>query len=251
MEEYDFPCTVCVAAYNGERFIKEQLESLLSDIKEVDEVIVVNDGSTDSTLDILHAVQDPRLSVETTCNRGVVRAFETALKRASKRIIFLCDQDDLWYKGKRDVMVSELLKSGASAAVCDCNVIDESGVEVFDSYFRLRGSRPGLFWNMYKNSYLGCGMCVRRELLDVAMPFPKSISMHDEWLGLIAELKDGVVFVDRVLFGYRRHSGNVTALSQKRYLFALKKRVTNAICLLIRIFSVNLKGSIGRATSKR
>ena len=205
------PVSVCVASYNGEAFVAEQLRSILvSD--GVGEVIVSDDGSTDQTLEIVRALHDPRLEIVTGPGSGLVRNVESLLWRARGEYIFLADQDDVWMPGKVDSMIEPLIR-GATLVVSDCVVVNAELCELSPSYFALIGSRRGMVRNFLKNSYLGCCMAFRRELLAAALPFPNRVPAHDWWLGMVAEMVGTVQFIDLPLLMYRRHGSNQSSAS--------------------------------------
>ena len=102
------------------------------------------------------------------------------------------------------------------------------------SFFEKRGSKKGVFRNIFKNSYMGCCMAFDRRLLKKIMPMPRNIPMHDQWIGILAEIYGKVKFLDLPLIYYRVHGGNVTGgkttfrqkMEWRRYLiFKLYKRV--------------------------
>ncbi|MGI9091086.1 MAG: glycosyltransferase family 2 protein [Gemmatimonadaceae bacterium] len=198
-----------MATYNGERFLSQQLGTILHQLGPADEVIVSDDHSTDATLDAIQAFGDPRIVVlENGGLRGPTYNFENALRRASGDIVFLSDQDDLWMAHKVDT-VRGLLRT-ADLVVSDCEIIDEDGSVLEKSFFQLRGSGPGLVRNLVRNSYLGCCMAFQRRVLEAALPFPLHLPMHDMWLGMTAEVFGAPVFCPEVLVQYRRHSANVS-----------------------------------------
>src|SRR5256885_16534565 len=95
-----------MAAYQGERYIALQLHSILEQLSEQDEVIIVDDGSTDATCQEIRRFEDPRIVLlENGQNRGVLRTFESALTRSSGEIVFLSDQDDLWLPKKVETIL--------------------------------------------------------------------------------------------------------------------------------------------------
>ena len=101
--------SVAMATYNGSAHVAEQLTSILEQLGPHDEVVVVDDASTDDTRAVLAAFDDPRLRVlESPVNRGYVRAFERALGEARGEVVLLADQDDVWLPGRRDAMVAAL-----------------------------------------------------------------------------------------------------------------------------------------------
>jgi glycosyltransferase involved in cell wall biosynthesis len=199
--------SVCLASYNGGRFIGAQVASILS-CPRVSELLVSDDGSTDNTLQVLRAMRDPRMKILSGPRRGVIRNFEFLLGQASGKYIFLSDQDDVWLEHKVDAMLAAL--QDADLAVSDCAVVDNELQVVARSFFEARGSGPGVMRNLWKNSFLGCCMAFRREVLAYVLPFPQSVPMHDWWIGLMVNLKGRVRFVEEVLVQYRRHGGNAT-----------------------------------------
>jgi GT2 family glycosyltransferase len=203
--------SVCLAAFNGARYIRDQIESILASPR-VGELIVSDDGSTDATLEIVRAFADPRLRIVAGPRRGPIANFEHLLAQASGSCIFLSDQDDVWLPEKVDVMLAAL--EHADLAVSDCRVVDAGLAPVEASFYRLRGSGPGLVRNLWRNSYLGCCMAFRREVLRYVLPFPAAVPMHDWWIGLMVDLKGRVRFIEQPLVLYRRHGGNASEAAQ-------------------------------------
>lgn len=207
--------SVCMATFNGERFLRQQLESILVQLPQAldkAEVIVADDGSTDKTLSVIDSLQDGRVHVlPVTEHLGPIYNFERALKAARGDVVFLADQDDLWLPGK----VSRCLESLKS---CDLVLHDAYMLYEDNSSTWKRGRlfseiRPyvkGVFRNWLVNSYTGCCMAFRRNVLDASLPFPKNLPMHDQWIGLVAEKYFKVEFLPEPLVEYRQHSGNAT-----------------------------------------
>jgi glycosyltransferase involved in cell wall biosynthesis len=205
--------SVAMATYNGERYVRAQLQSILQQLAPTDELIVVDDASTDRTREVVAAVGDPRVKLHANeRNLGVFASFERALSLTRGRIVFLADQDDLWLDGKRRALVDVLERSPrVLLAIGDAALIDSEGQATESSFMRLRGGFRGSFLStLVKNRYLGCAMAFRRELLAYALPIPRDVPMHDMWLGALATCIGQVVYIDRPLMQYRRHGGNVT-----------------------------------------
>jgi glycosyltransferase involved in cell wall biosynthesis len=205
--------SVCVATYNGAAYINEQLRSVLPQLGEGDEIIISDDRSTDDTLESIRALGDSRIQIVPGPRKGLVKNFENALSHASGDYIFLCDQDDVWLPGKVEQMIKTL--QSCSLAVSDCRVVDKDLHTLESSFLASRGAGRGVLKNLVRNSYIGCCMAFRGELLEKALPFPEGIPMHDWWLGLIAELFGSVKFMDEPLLLYRRHGKNASETSQK------------------------------------
>jgi len=214
--------SVCLACFEGSRFIEQQLNSILNQLSENDEVVISDDGSTDDTVAIVDSIKDNRIVwAGIGGKQGVVKNFERALQCAKGDFIFLADQDDVWLPGKVDACAS-LLKS-KMLVVTDCKVVDGNLREIKPSFFKVRRSGPGFVHNVLVNSYLGCCMAFRRELLDVALPIPDKTPMHDMWLGLIAEKLGKVAFLDQPYLLYRRHQHNATPMTGESKLSVIKK----------------------------
>jgi len=203
------PVSVCMSTFNGGRHLREQVDSILLQLGAKDELVVVDDGSHDDSVAVLQALGDMRIRLHCNdSNLGPVRSFERALGLAKGEIVFLADQDDVWLPGKVEAMVAAL--AAAELAVSDCRVVDESLVELHPSFFARQRSGPGLLRNLARNSFLGCCMAMRRELLQFALPFPARVPMHDWWLGLVGQTFGRVVFLEQPLLLYRRHGANAS-----------------------------------------
>ena len=218
--------SVCVATYNGEKYIREQLDSILINIGQNDELIISDDGSTDRTYDILQEYANKHTNCKCIKGpgKGVIKNFECALLHSSGDIIFLADQDDIWEKNKVEKILTQFENPNVLSVVHDAIIVDCNGIMMHDSIFKIRGSKVGLLKNLIKNSYIGCCMAIRREILKEALPFPDDIEMHDWWIGLISECKRGSVFVDEKLIKYRRHGNNVSSMQHYPWAKMVKNR---------------------------
>jgi len=206
--------SVCMATYNGEKYIKEQLDSILSQIGKNDEVIVSDDSSTDNTIEIVKSFNDSRIKIfENQTFKSPVYNFENTLKYANGELIILSDQDDIWKPNKIHIIKTYTQKY--DLVVSDADIIDEKGAILQESFYKLNGSRKGFIKNIIKNSYLGCAMAFNRKILDKTLPFPRNLPMHDWWIGLIAELYGKVYFIEDKLISHRRHGDRCFCNSRK------------------------------------
>jgi len=214
--------SVCIATYNGEKYIKEQLNSILGQLSENDEIIISDDGSFDRTLDIIKSIDDMRIKVlENQSFKSSIFNFENALNHSIGDIIVLSDQDDIWKENKIEV-ITKFMKFN-DLVISDAEIIDEKGNVIQNSFYSLNNSKNGFVNNLWKNSYLGCTMAFNSKILKKALPFPKDTPMHDWWIGLIGAMYGKTSLIDEKLVSYRRHSENVSTTSQKsRYNFARK-----------------------------
>ena len=209
------PVSVCMATYNGARYVRGQLDSVLAQLGPEDELLVQDDGSSDDTLEIIGSYDDPRIQlVENSSNLGVIATFERCLSRARRSIVFLADQDDEWLPGKVDAMVAQFADPHVMGVVTEAVIVDADDTLTGESYFALVNSAPGVVHNYVKNSYLGCCMAVRREVLAIALPVPRSIRTHDGWIGITADMMGEVVFLPTPYVRYRRHDANVSQMQR-------------------------------------
>jgi glycosyltransferase involved in cell wall biosynthesis len=208
--------SVCIAAFQGEKYIAAQLRSILAQLSDNDEVVVVDDHSSDGTCSIVRSVADSRVRlIERTTNQGPAKTFQEALLQASGNIIFLSDQDDIWLPEKVTAVLKAFEENPkVTMVVTDAALIDEGENRVGQSYYRTRGKfRVGVFSNVIRCKFLGCTMAFRSELISKALPIPDGVGMlHDFWLGAVNSMTDGgTVYLDIPLVLYRKHSGAVTA----------------------------------------
>lgn len=202
--------SVALAAYKGEQYIAEQLESILPQLGENDEIIVSDDYPAGLTRSVVQAIQDKRIKYIEGNGKGVVSNFENALKACSGDVIFLCDQDDVWMPGKVSSVMAEIA-NGADLVLHDAAVTDGSLNITEPSFFAIHGSNADFRHNLIRNTFVGCCMAFTRQVMLDTLPFPKELPMHDWWIALAA-IKKGykVVLLDKPLIRWRRHGENVT-----------------------------------------
>lgn len=228
--------SVCMATYNGERFLREQMDSILLQLTRADEIVVQDDCSTDGTLDVLQSYADARIKLaRNERNIGVIGTVQLALNRASGAYVFLCDQDDVWLPGRVESALR--LHETCDLVVVNCRVIDEASRTIHDDFFAMRGSGPGFLRNLYRNSFLGCCMSFKRELLRRVLPFPRRIPMHDMWIGLNAALWGSTCFCGEPLVLYRRHAGAFTPTATARPARSAWVRLSDRLQLIAGVIS--------------
>jgi glycosyltransferase involved in cell wall biosynthesis len=204
---------VALAAKNGERFLVEQVVSILPQLRPRDQLIISVDPSEDTTAMLargLAGLASPIITLLEGPGQGVAANFQHALRACEGDIIFLSDQDDIWMEDKVFTVLNAFAHSDALLICHDAAVVDEQ-LELLElSYFTWHRSQSGFVQNLLRNSYVGCCMALRRELLSVSAPFPPKIPMHDQWLGLCAERYGSTLFLECPLILYRRHGANAT-----------------------------------------
>jgi glycosyltransferase involved in cell wall biosynthesis len=195
--------SVIIPVYNGSRYLATTLESVFAQSYPLHEIIVIDDGSTDSSPEILRSCGD-RLLVFRQHNQGVAAARNAGLRRATGEFITFIDQDDLWPTGRTEVLVSALRSSpDALAAVGQVEVLfeREGGPNPFDN--------TGI---AVREFYVG-SLCVRREIFDLLGPFHTGLGYADDvdFFMRRREAKIKTVYVPEVTLQYRVHNTNTSA----------------------------------------
>lgn len=222
--------SVCIATRNGSRYVGEQLNSILSQLGANDEVIISDDASSDSTLDIVRSFEDTRIRVlRREHSIGIVANFEASLSESKGDLIFLADQDDVWLPDK--VATLSLYLVDHDLVISDCTVVDQSLKPIQSTALKKYKTHKGLLRNLIRNSYMGCCMAFRRTVLNKALPFPKDIPMHDVWIGLVAEMYFRIAVVPEQLVLHRRHQHNASTTGMTSQL-TLRKQFGNRYRIL-------------------
>lgn len=218
--------SVCIGTYNGEKYIVDQIKSILPQLNEGDEIIISDDNSTDKTVPLIKGINDRRIKIFTNTGvNGVNSNFENALRHSKGDYIFLSDQDDVWLPGKVDECLKIL--NEYDCVVHDAIVVDENLHVISTSFFKDRNSGPGFWKNILKNSYLGCCMAFRRKILDISLPIPKTKAFyHDNWIGCLGDLKYKIKFIPFKGIYFRRHFSN-TSSTAKKSNFSKKDQIIN------------------------
>jgi len=207
---------VCMATYNGSNFLREQIASIVSQLKTDEILFISDDASTDSTIDIIASFGDKVKLVDSSRAGGVVANFErvlTAAYNAGACNIILSDQDDKWLDGRMSTIRERLSSTDMimmNGYVTDFD-LNQTGLMIFDQV----NVKRGLFRNFIKPSYVGCCMAFKRDILGIALPFPRAIPWHDWFISLIGELYFLVELEPNPTIFYRRHSNNYSNTGEK------------------------------------
>lgn len=215
--------SIAMATYNGAKYIREQLDSLLIQTIPFDELIVCDDCSIDDSSEILkeYAAQDSRIKVYINeQNLGFNNNFQKAISICKGEYIALCDQDDIWLPHHIEVL-KDLLYSGALLAAGGTKFIDSEGNILSDRTMAQTRNFPYSpdmvhedifrFICGYMNPFQGASMMVKKEFLNIALPLPKSAYIYDVWFSLCASLLGGLSFNPEIISLWRRHRKNATA----------------------------------------
>ena len=211
--------SVILGTFNGEKYIREQLDSILNQTYSNIEIIITDDASTDETIDILKEYQnkfsDKVKLLLNDKNVGYVKNFERGVRQAKGELIAFSDQDDYWYPNKIEEKVKNI--GDNDVVYCDSNLVDESLNEkegLFSNSHNFVDSKNPLNFTI-RNCVSGHAMLFKRSLLGNNFSFPKKIP-HDWWITFLASFKNGVKYIDIPLVKYRLHDSNVLAQGKHR-----------------------------------
>lgn len=239
--------SVAMCTYNGEKFLHEQINSILSQTKPVDEIIICDDGSTDSTISILMEYKNRYPNIfkiyQNEKNLRSVKNFEKAISLCNNEIIFLSDQDDIWLPEKVEEYLIFFNENPEIDVLCSNGfAIDEDGnqidvITIWDVIKFLKERKQNI--NFYRiisyigNIATGASMAIRKKIILNTLPFPEIKDFyHDEWLALISSSKEKFFLLDDKHFKYRKHSSQ-----QVGGIFFENNKKTKET--LINLFSIN------------
>ena len=226
---------ILMATYNGEKYIKEQIDSIVNQTYANWKLLIRDDGSNDKTLDIIREYEkrDVRIKLleDSKGNLGFVKNFEELIKNSKNEFIMFSDQDDYWLENKIENYINELNKLSkneletplllhSNSFVCNENL------EIIKEKFI--NSKVALQYK--ENSYFfaytvqGSTALINRKLIDVGIPFLKNVTVHDRYFHLLAEFFGKRIFIDKSLMKYRQHLNNNIGAKSSIIQKILKKR---------------------------
>lgn len=229
--------SVALCTYNGERYLAEQLASIAAQTHPVDEIVLCDDGSTDSTFAIAQAFQAQGLPLRlyrNSNNLGFVQNFAQAITHCTGDIIFLCDQDDYWYPSKVATMLQAFAASTEVLLVfSDGDLVDSNAKPLACRLWQALPTQPvphPTFQHLLNQDWItGAACAFRRELSAVAIPFPSQGWVHDAWLGVLASIYGKVTALPTPLIAYRQHTHNQIGLKPPRLRQCLQK-IARLLC---------------------
>lgn len=220
--------TILLSTYNGEKYLKEQLNSLFSQTYKNFEIIVRDDGSSDKTLEVLKYYDVKLLSSDG--NIGIKKSFETLLKYAYENsdadYFMFCDQDDVWNDNKIEKTLEEMKRLeklyGNNTPLLvhtDLEVVDENLKTISSSMWKYEYILPQFnTFNrlLIQNTITGCTMMINRELAKKSLDIPEESIMHDWWIGLIASCFGKISYLEESTIKYRQHGKNTIGTEGKK-----------------------------------
>ncbi len=210
---------ILMATYNGEKYLKEQIDSILEQTNQDFRLLISDDMSTDNTRTILndYVSTDNRVVVFLqNKNLGPVKNFEYLMKKVESPYFMFADQDDIWQKDKIEQSVRKLEETNSDLVYTNLQVVNENLDVMYPSYWKLKGFEKKAkkfhhFESLYLNNYItGCTMLVKSKWIDKILPLPQKSNyiLHDYWTALVVSKFGKIDFIEQPLVKYRQHVNN-------------------------------------------
>lgn len=212
-----------MATYNGEKYVKEQLKSILDQLEDGDELIIVDDCSTDKTFRILNSYTDQKIKVfQNPKNVRHVKTFAKAMSLAENDLIFLADQDDVWAKGRIQLFKKYFdLNPDAEVITSNFECINAHGEFIDNTLNKVTADNSK---NYGKNiadiflgrvGYYGCAMAFKKSILPIVLPIPKFVEAHDLWIAMLANVRKTNIHISEKTLYHRMHGNNASDLKRR------------------------------------
>lgn len=222
MEKID----ILLATYNGETYLKEQLDSILNQTYSNFRILISDDNSEDSTKNIIeeYAKKDNRIKFFfQERNLGVIANFEFLLKKVEAEFYMFSDQDDIWKDNKIELSMKKILEENCDLVYTNLEVVDKDLNITYDSYWKLKGLEEKVkkynnFESLYLNNFItGCTMLSKSKFISEILPLPKESKyvLHDYWTALIVSQRGKISYIEEPLIKYRQHKKNSVGSKKK------------------------------------
>ena len=230
---------ILMATYNGEKYLKEQIDSILNQTYKNIRLIISDDNSQDATRQILkeYEKKDNRIKVYYQENNlGCVENFEFLLKKVENEIYMLSDQDDIWLKEKVEKTYQKMIKEDADLVFGDLEVVNSNLETIYPSFndFMKLNRKINKYLHTDKINYLyncvtGCTVMSKKKWLNEILPLPKNSKyvLHDHWIGLIISLRGKLYYMPEKYIKYRQHGNNEIGTEKISHKFTKLEQVRN------------------------
>lgn len=214
MEKID----ILLATYNGEKYLREQIDSILEQTYENFNLIISDDGSHDQTINILkeYVAKDNRIKVFIQeKNLGYIKNFEFLLNQVESEYYMFSDQDDFWQKNKIEVSYNLIKSKKLDLVYCDLEVVDQNLNTINRSFWKYLKIEKKVRYDDYRTEYLyncvtGCTIISRKKYIEKVLPLPYNSEFvpHDYWIALVIAINGKIGHVNEKLIKYRQHGNN-------------------------------------------
>ena len=239
---------ILLASYNGEKYISEQLDSIINQTYKNWELIIRDDGSKDETMTILNKYEkkDERIKIlrDDKGNLGFLKNFEELLFNAKEEFVLFSDQDDFWLKNKLEKFVEKIRdldeKVLSKPLLIHCNsLVCDDKLEIIKEEFIDSKIAKKTNSNIYFFEYIvqGSTSMVNKKMIKESLPFLKNVTLHDRYFHLLSQFLGTRVFIDESLVKYRQHERNeiganrsiIKNIMSKKYFYVEDRKLIEEI----------------------
>jgi glycosyltransferase involved in cell wall biosynthesis len=216
---------ILLATYNGEQYLKEQIDSLLSQTYQEFKILVRDDNSKDSTINIIQEYEKVypvkiKLIQDDFGNLGSSKSFMKLLEYSDREYIMFCDQDDVWLPNKIELSLQKIKELENETKIdipllvfSDLHVVNESLKIIENSFWKYQKLIPKTAKNWKKlvaqNVITGCTIIMNKRAKEVSLPFVLDMMIHDQWIGVNVAKYGKIAYIDKQTILYRQHGKNV------------------------------------------
>ncbi len=246
---------ILLSTYNGEKYLDELFESIIKQTYKYWNLIIRDDGSSDSTLEILKKYENKypdriRIIEDNKGNLGSSKSFLELIRYSHSKYIMFCDQDDIWSNKKIEVSINEIkrLEDIHNTKIplliaTDLQIVDEDGYKVLEeSFWESRKDGEIVFTDYHyfiaQSVLTGCTMMMNKASVNLILSVNSYIDyfQHDQWISIFISYYGEVSFINKQLVNYRQHRNNVIGSYRfnKSYLFRRVKHISNLFSALIK-----------------
>ena len=209
--------SVAMAVYNGEKYLSEQIDSILNMLSKDDELVISYDESDDKSLNIIKSYEskDQRVKIVYDDGKSVESNFNNAVKNCQGEFIFLADQDDVWINDKVNTMVNYFKKNPDVVVLISDGIQVDSKLNKINELFEVYHTSPNPIRNLFKGTYLGCQMAFRASIKNKVWPVRVQPPLpHDLWLGVCGARYGRILLMKDKLILHRLHEENYSNTSK-------------------------------------
>ena len=217
---------ILLATYNGQEFLREQIDSILNQSYQNFNLIISDDSSEDETYKILkeYEKKDSRIRLfRQEKNLGLIQNFEFLLKQVTSDYFMFSDQDDIWKENKIEKSINKLKQEKAALVYTDLEIVDKNLEIIYPSYWKYKNiykkiKKYNNFEALYLNNFVtGCTILAKSNYIKDIVPLPKTskFMLHDYWTALVIASKDKIAYLDEPTIKYRQHKNNRVGSSRR------------------------------------
>lgn len=228
---------ILMSVYNGEKYLKEQIDSILSQTYSDFVLYIRDDGSSDGTLELIKSYNDERIIFEQGKNLGPAKSFFALLNKAqTAEYVFFSDQDDVWFEDKLEKMLCEIKKYDQVPTMLfsDFSMIDSNGELIDPSYSKHTNLQVAVGKNgankiLAQPYVFGCASVINKALTNLVLTPPDGIEMHDCWISLVAATTGNLIYMPEPTIAHRFHSNNATGKLGQDSVSSRLERITKGL----------------------